>query len=223
MGGGLNIGVCSDTKSWMNKFLPNLIIEWITDGHEVCWAHDASDLPKGDICFYLSYGRIVSCSHLSKHFNNLVVHASDLPKGRGWSPMTWKIIEGDNDIPVTLFEASEAVDSGPIYKQEILTFSGDELLDEMQHLLVKVIFRLCSFFVKGYPDIVKSAIPQQGEPTFYPRRCPEDSQLDIYRPLIDQFNLLRTVDNAKYPAWFEYKGRRYYLRITPSDDSCMHK
>jgi hypothetical protein len=31
------------------------------------------------------------------------------------------------------------------------------------------------------------------------RRCPEDNQIDLNHPLKDQFNLLRTVDNVKYP------------------------
>jgi len=49
----------------------------------VRWAHDAGDLPKGDMCFYLSYGKIVNKETLSKHEHNLVVHESALPKGEG--------------------------------------------------------------------------------------------------------------------------------------------
>jgi hypothetical protein len=32
-------------------------------------------------------------------------------------------------------------------------------------------------------------------------------------PLSAQFDLLRTVDNDKYPAWFELRGARYVLKI----------
>ncbi len=206
----------------MNAFIPDLMINWICEGHEVRWAHDASELPEGDICFYLSYGKIVKATLLSRHSNNLVVHASDLPRGRGWSPMTWKIIEGENDIPVTLFEAAESVDSGPLYKQVVLSFNGNELLSEMQHALGEAINDLCRYFVHEYPDITHSAIPQNGEATYYPRRRPEDSQIDINSPLKNHFNLLRTVDNEKYPAWFEYKGRRYILQIISQGDSSLN-
>ena len=49
---------------------------------------------------------------LSKH--SLVVHSSNLPQGKGWSPMTWQIIEGKNKITNTLFEAvSAVVKAGP--------------------------------------------------------------------------------------------------------------
>lgn len=222
MGGGWRISVCSDSGSWMNAFIPDLMITWICEGHEVRWAHHASELPEGDIYFYLSYGKIVNATLLSRHSNNLVVHASDLPRGRGWSPMTWRIIEGDNDIPVTLFEAAESVDSGAIYKQAILSFSGSELLSEIQHALGEAINDLCSYFVNEYPDIIHSAIPQDGEATHYPRRRPEDSQIDINLPLKNNFNLLRTVDNEKYPAWFEYNGRRYILQIISKGDSSLN-
>ena len=33
--------------------------------------------------------------------NNIVVHASDLPKGRGFSPMSWQILEGKNKIKLS--------------------------------------------------------------------------------------------------------------------------
>ena len=49
---------------------------------------------------------------LALHKNNLVIHASDLPQGKGWSPMPWQIAEGRNDIVFTLFEAVAGVDAG---------------------------------------------------------------------------------------------------------------
>ena len=36
---------------------------------------------------------------------------------------------------------------------------------------------------------------------------------DISKSLDDQFNLLRTVDNNEYPAFFEINGRRYVIKI----------
>lgn len=68
------------------------------------WAHDAKDIPIGDMCFYLYYGKIVDKNRLVQYWNNLFVHASDLPNGRGWSSLTWQILEGKEKIPVTIFE-----------------------------------------------------------------------------------------------------------------------
>ena len=64
------------------------------------------------VVIMLSYGKIVEEQYLKEHTHNLIIHASDLPKGRGWSPYIWQIIEGCNEIIVTLFEAAPKVDAG---------------------------------------------------------------------------------------------------------------
>jgi len=70
----------------------DLLLDWLAEGHRVTWTHDTAALPSSEICFYLSYGRIVDTNLLARHKNNLMAHASDLPKGRGWSPLTWEIL-----------------------------------------------------------------------------------------------------------------------------------
>lgn len=102
----LRIGICSESDSWINEMLPELIVDWLAIGHQINWAHDANILPEGDVCFYLSYGKIVGSPILGRHKNNLVVHESDLPQGRGWLPLTWQVLGGEKSIPVTLFEAA---------------------------------------------------------------------------------------------------------------------
>jgi methionyl-tRNA formyltransferase len=74
--------------------------------------------------------------------------------------------------------------------------------------------KLCRKFVADYPVILGRARPQTGKESFYPRRTPKDSRLDINRPLKEQFNLLRVVDNARYPAYFEIlTGEVYTLHV----------
>ena len=54
---------------------------------------------------------------------------------------------------------------------------------------------------------------QRGEETFYKKRTPKDSELDINKTIKEQFNLLRIVDNEKYPAFFKFKNKIYTLKI----------
>ena len=218
LAGQWRISVCSNQGSWINESIPVLVLDWLAQGHQVTLAYDASTLPIGDICFYLSYARIVDSSILARHKNNLVVHASDLPKGRGWSPLTWQIIEGENRIMVTLFEAAEAVDSGPIYKQIALKFAGSELIEDLRASISCATRELCEYFVGKWPAVDGTGVEQQGQTSFYPRRRPIDSKFDIDRPLREQFNLLRTVDFEHYPAWFEYQNKKFYLKIEKFED-----
>lgn len=209
------VTVVSSRGSWMNHYIPGLLQEASRFGCSVRWVHDHQQLVPGDVCFLLSYGQIVAEEWLALHRYNLVVHASALPQGKGWSPMSWQILEGASTIQLTLFEAAVALDAGPIHAQEMLQLNGHELAPEWQRLQAQATIRLCSRWLNDYPGSAACAQPQQGEESFYGRRRPEDSCLDPQQSLKDQFPLLRVVDNEAYPAFFERNGRRYRLRIEP--------
>ena len=194
------------------------LVEQLRPGANASLAFSHDDVDPSDIVFYLSYHSIIPGSVLSLNKNNIVVHASDLPRGRGWSPLTWQILEGRNQITLTLFEVSPAVDAGPIYLQEQLHFNGTELVDELRTLVGLLTISMCKQFVDSYPRSGELAIQQTGEATYYSRRTSSDSRIDPAKTIAEQFNLLRVVDNEHYPAFFELYGRRYLLRIEAYDE-----
>lgn len=207
------ITLLSDSGSWLNAFLPDLISELWQRGHSVRWIHTPRELTRGDVCLLLSCGRLLSSEQLALHQHNLVVHASALPQGQGWSPMTWQILEEASAIPVTLFEAVTDLDAGSIYLQQQIALQGHELAEEWRIMLAQTTLDLCLAWFDQYRKVVKVAQPQHGIASHYGRRRPADSQLDPERSLADQFNLLRVVDNASYPAFFYWQNKRYNLLI----------
>ena len=46
-----------------------------------------------NIVFILNYTKILPKSFLLKNNLNLVVHTSELPKGKGFAPLQWQILE----------------------------------------------------------------------------------------------------------------------------------
>jgi UDP-2,4-diacetamido-2,4,6-trideoxy-beta-L-altropyranose hydrolase len=214
---GLLIAVCSDKDTWINDFIPAGVLQWLGAGHILAWAHDAKLLPESQICFYLGYSSIVSLPLRARHCNNLVVHESDLPYGRGWSPLTWQVLQGAYKIVVTLFEAVDALDAGVIYSQTVINLRGDELVGDLRLQQARATFLLCTEFIAGYPGILNLARQQKGTPSYFPRRKPADSRIDLDLPLRDQFNLLRVCDNIRYPAWFEHAGTCYKLSISRAE------
>ena len=212
-----SIVILSDRSSWLNTYLPELVLDWLRDGHRVLWTHTQSELRPADLCFYLGCSRIVPAEVLGRFRNNLVVHESNLPQGKGWSPLTWQILEGKNRIPVTLLEADKKVDSGVVYMQEWVEFEGHELIGELRDAVARVTLSLCRRFVEAYPAIVAQAREQVGKESFYRRRRPADSRLEPMRSLADQFDLLRVVDNVRYPAFFEWRGHSYVLSIRKAE------
>ena len=190
-----------------------MVAQLVELGHKVACQHEVKDIDSGDLAFFISCGQIVPPEVLKKHHHNLVVHESNLPEGKGWSPLTWQILEGKNEISICLFEAQETVDSGKIYLKDTLKFKGTELVDELRYTQAMMTIRMCLEFVEKYPEILSKGQKQEGKSTYYKRRKPKDSQLDIDKTIREQFNLLRVVDNERYPAFFEIDGERFVLKI----------
>jgi UDP-2,4-diacetamido-2,4,6-trideoxy-beta-L-altropyranose hydrolase len=213
----LTLAVCSDANSWINHSIPDLILKWLAAGHKCAWTNKADMLPGGDICFFLSYSRIADEKTRSRYHHNLVVHASDLPKGRGWSPASWMILEGQRQIPVTLLEAEDSVDSGAIYAQEWFDVEPTDLVEQWRKKLSDSTINLVSYFVNMFPESAANKRYQIGEATYYARRRVKDSELDPNLSLNQQFRLLQIVDNDSYPAWFTYNGKQFTLKIIARD------
>jgi methionyl-tRNA formyltransferase len=208
-----SIVLVTDTaESWAVPFNQRLVDELRAEGCAAQLYQRVADAPSADVACYLNCLRIVPARERARFRHNLVVHASDLPRGRGWSPLTWQILEGADRVNVTLFEAVDELDAGPIYLQHELRFEGHELVDELRAMIDHATRDLVLCFVRQWPNV--TAHPQRGEPSSYPRRTPVDSRLDPNRSLRESFNLLRVVDNERYPAYFEHAGHVYELRIT---------
>ena len=218
LGAKLSVTLVSDRDSWLNADLPGLQAALEADGHQVRRVHEPAEIEAGDVAFLLSLGRLVAPEVLRRNANNLVVHESALPQGRGWSPLTWQVLEGKNEIPVTLLEAVAAMDAGDIYARECLQLRGDELVPELRAAQAAATIRLCRDFVARYPFILAEGRAQSGVATVYPRRRPADSRLDPDKTLKEQFNLLRVCDPVRYPAFFELAGRRYEVRVSAAAD-----
>jgi methionyl-tRNA formyltransferase len=209
-------GVLVGANSWLRQHVSPLIDGLSSRGHQPILLERHEDIPPGlDAVFILSYPRIIPAAYLSRSTHNLVVHQSDLPWGRGWSPLAWQILEGRRDITIVLFEATPVVDQGRVYLRRVMRTRGDELLPELRDMQIAETFALCLGFADGYPGIVANGRLPTGEGSWYARRGPADSRLDPAKTIAEQFDLLRIVDNEAYPAFFEHRGRAYRLRIEP--------
>ena len=213
----LRLLILIDSTSWLLPYVRQLAFEWVSEGHQVSIKHNCDDEDNGDFCFCLSFGHIVPREFRRKFRNTLVVHESNLPQGRGWAPMTWQILEGYKSIAVSLIEAEDEVDAGVIYAQEWINLNGTELNAEWRTLQANATKRLCRGWVNHHHEWLKTARYQSGNATFYARRRPKDSKLDVNKTIAEQFDLLRVVDNQNYPAFFSHRGRMFVLRIEPKD------
>lgn len=166
----------------------------------------------GDILF------LISCSELVKHktramfLYTLVLHASNLPDGRGWSPHIWSVISGKKNLTISLINAEDSVDTGDIWKKNNIKLQGNELYNEINSLLFRSEIDLITWACNNITTA--KAVPQKRKETKYLRkRTPADSEVDINKSIKEQFNLLRVCDPNRYPAFFEIKGQKFKLII----------
>jgi methionyl-tRNA formyltransferase len=167
---------------------------------------------KRDILFLISCSEIVKQQHRDLFDYCLVIHASDLPKGKGWSPHVWAVVEGESQLCISLLNADDVVDSGDIWKKIYVTLDGTELYDEINELLFKAELELMDWAIQNIFD--SEAIAQTEVSSNYLRkRTPEDSELDVHKTIAEQINLLRICDPNRFPAYFYLNNQKYIIKI----------
>jgi len=170
-----------NSDSWYVPYGQKLVSELVSEKINAVLRFKHIDVVKGDILCLIGCKRKFKNLHLNKY--NLVVHESDLPKGKGWSPLTWQILEDKNKIPITLFEATDEIDVGQIYLKDYLEFDGTELLAEIKHKQGKKTNEMILSFIKEYPNNERSV--QHGKSSYYKRRTSKDSELDVDKSIRD--------------------------------------
>lgn len=207
--------LCDNSDSWIIPYVKEIKNELIKLGHKIYLVDNYKKIKEGELAFFLGCEEIVPKDYLQLNKHNLVIHESDLPKGKGWSPLTWQVLEGKDEIPITLFEAEAELDSGDIYLQDVIELDGTEVNPELKEKQGEKTKELVLKFVEQYPEI--EGRKQKGKETYYKRRTPKDSELDIHKTIDEQFDLLRVVDNERYPAFFYKNGKKYIVKIYKED------
>jgi methionyl-tRNA formyltransferase len=213
----MKITILTDNlSSWYIKYALQLNQRFEELGHSSVFIQDKDEMEIGDVCFLLSCSKILPDNYLVYHKHNIVIHASDLPEGKGFSPLQWQILEGKDCIILTLFDAVKELDAGDFYTKEELCFEGHELLDELQGKMGVKINQMAERFIKNYSDLSPSK--QSGDSTYYKKRTVKDDEIDPYKSIVEHFNHFRIANNNNYPLYFKYKGFKYNIKIEKRND-----
>tara|TARA_B100000989_G_C19498252_1_gene453072 strand:- start:697 stop:1347 length:651 start_codon:yes stop_codon:yes gene_type:complete len=164
-----------------------------------------------DILFIINYTKKIDLKKFSSSSTNLVIHESNLPKGKGFAPLQWQVLQNKKNIIFSMIKINKMIDSGPIVMKKMLKLNGLELYDELRFLQAKTIFKMIDLFIKKYPKIKFKK--QKGSSTFYRKRTTKDSKLNINRTIKSQFNKLRITNNNDWPAFFIYRKQKYIIKI----------
>jgi methionyl-tRNA formyltransferase len=138
------------------------------------------------------------------NFECVCFHMTDVPYGRGGSPLQNLILAGHRRTKLTALRMVEEFDAGPVYMKENLSLEGsaEEIYIRASTLSAGMIKRIIE------ENIVP--IEQTGSPTIFKRRKPSQSEIPECTDLRTLYDFLRMLDAEGYPrAFLKHGGFRY--------------
>jgi methionyl-tRNA formyltransferase len=131
-------------------------------------------------------------------------HMTDVPYGRGGSPLQNLMIRGHRNTKLTALRMAADFDGGPVYLKRNLSLEGGA---------EEIYLRANALSANMIKQIVKDEVqpvPQTGEPVNFKRRKPEESRIARGESLELLHDFIRMLDAEGYPrAFLSHAGYRF--------------
>ncbi len=110
-------------------------------------------------------------SAIFERYECIVFHMTDLPYGRGGSPLQNLIVRGLTATKLSALRVEVGLDTGPVYLKMDLSLSGtaEEIFVRVNKLVGKMIVEIIQNNLQP--------VPQEGDPVVFKRRKPEQSDM----------------------------------------------
>ncbi len=193
-------------KSWNIKNYDKLVQKYQDDEFELISDKDEFLVDRierfdPDYIFFPHWSWIIP-SIVYDNYNCVVFHMTDLPFGRGGSPLQNLIVRGIYETKVTAIRVSGGIDTGDVYfkeKLDISTGSADEILKRVSNV---VFDRMIPRFIEEQLDPVQ----QIGEVVEFRRRTPEQSEIPDGLTQRQIYDYIRMLDGEGYLSAFRQYG-----------------
>jgi len=131
------------------------------------------------------------------NFECVVFHMTDLPFGRGGSPLQNLIVRGLKETKITAIRVVKDIDAGPIYLKSDLSLEGTAT--EIFIRAAEVVFG------EMIPKMLSESLeakPQQGEAVIFKRRTPEQNDISGLDDISKVYDYIRMLDGEGCPRAF---------------------
>lgn len=165
--------------------------------------------------FFLHWSWIVPDSIVRAH-SCVLFHMTDVPYGRGGSPLQNLVLRGHTSTVVTAMRMTTQLDAGPVYAKRELSLCGSA--EEIYQRATELSAELILWMISEHPK----PIPQEGTPTFFVRRGPANSRIPPFDSLRELGDFIRMLDAETYPpAFIEHNGFRYEFHQLVLYSDCL--
>ncbi len=186
-------------KSWHNQLFSNISsyknAKWIHIKEKDKFHLEELDKIKPEKIFIPHWSHIIPAS-IYKKYECIVFHMTDLPFGRGGSPLQNLIVRGYKETKISAIKVVKEIDAGDVYLKRSLSLDGSAI--EIFKKSALIIEEMIKYIIDN--DV--NPIPQQGVPVVFKRRKPSDSNIDSLSSLKDIYDYIRMLDCEGYPNAF---------------------
>lgn len=148
-----------------------------------------------DYVFFPHWSHILK-PEIYSDFKCIMFHMTDLPFGRGGSPLQNLIVRKYKNTKISAFLCDGGLDTGPVFLKKDLSLDGTA--EEIFVRASAVILEMIEEIVKNGPQ----AVPQKGDVTEFKRRKPEEGSIKDLTTMEDVYDYIRMLDAEGYPPAF---------------------
>jgi methionyl-tRNA formyltransferase len=141
---------------------------------------------------------------ITSAFECICFHMTDVPYGRGGSPLQNLILQGHEATKLTALRMTQEFDGGPVYLKEDLSLHGSA-----QEIYVRAM-NLSAAMAERIINTKPEPQPQQGPVVVFKRRKPEQSRIENISHLEALYDFIRMLDADGYPRAFVETGKFRY-------------
>ena len=185
----------------LSKLFSKWNLKYVSNPQELddCLVSDSSGI---EWIFFPHWSWIIPDETLSQ-YSCVIFHMTDVPYGRGGSPLQNLIIRGHKTTMLTALKCVSSLDAGPVYLKESLDLSGtaDEILSRSAKLMPIMIKKIIENNIEP--------VAQVGEVEIFKRRKPSEGNIKNLETLDQVYDVIRMLDGEGYPpAFFETSNLR---------------
>lgn len=186
-------------KEWHRKYINEIATRTNKDviyiDNKECITYDYLNKLQPEWVFFPHWSYIIP-AEVYENMNCVIFHMTDLPFGRGGSPLQNLIARGIYETKLSALKCTAQLDAGDIYSKMPLSLWGtaEEIYLRAAELTKEMIIQI----VKEKPQLHN----QQGEPVVFQRRKPSEGDIGNLESLSDVFDYIRMLDADTYPPAF---------------------
>jgi methionyl-tRNA formyltransferase len=187
-------------KEWNRNLISRLKNEhkdtnWLFINNKNDFNLDILSKQKIDKIFIPHWSYIIP-KEIYSNYECIVFHMTDLPYGRGGSPLQNLIVRGHTETKVSAIRVVKELDAGSIYLKNDLSLAGsaEEIFVRANGIIERMISEIISKDLKPKE--------QEGDIVKFKRRKPEDSNVSNVEDLQKMYDYIRMLDAEGYPHAF---------------------